>query len=221
MTTISTTFRIDRFGPGLNINFCLGLISILVLLTLTSCGVFHKMDKYEAQWSADQASMIMVQDGAQPMRVFETTRRSDSLLLRQKSAFIHISKGDSILNRLSDRLLATVRDSMSLGVGIAAPQIGILKQMIWVQRFDKEGFPFEVYLNPIILNYSAEKQSCTEGCLSIPDKKGDSGQRAQSIQLRYQNLQGQEFEEVVEGFTAVIFQHEIDHLNGILFIDYL
>lgn len=221
MTTISTTFLIDRFGRGLNIKFGFGLILIVVLLTLTSCGVFHKMDKYEAQWSSDQASMIMVQEGAQPMRVFKTTRRSDSLLLRQKSAFIHISEGDSILNRLSDRLLATVRDSMSLGVGIAAPQIGILKQMIWVQRFDKEGFPFEVYLNPVILNYSSEKQSCTEGCLSIPDKKGDSGQRAQSIQLRYQNLQGQEFEEVVEGFTAVIFQHEIDHLNGILFIDYL
>jgi len=70
-----------------------------------------------------------------------------------------------------------------MGVGIAAPQVGILKQIIWVQRFDKEGFPFEVYLNPKIINYSAEKQDCKEGCLSIPDRSDTTKTRSESITI--------------------------------------
>ena len=60
-----------------------------------------------------------------------------------------------------------------------------------------------------------------EGCLSIPDIQGETKIRAKSIQVQYQNMASEYITETVEGFTAVIFQHEIDHLNGILFTDHL
>ena len=110
---------------------------------------------------------------------------------------------------------------MSLGVGIAAPQVGILKNIIWVQRFDKDKFPFEVYLNPKIIQYTEKKQDCMEGCLSIPNRRATTKSRAYAILIEYDQLDGSHKTEMVEGFTAVIFQHEIDHLNGILFLDLL
>ncbi len=108
-----------------------------------------------------------------------------------------------------------------MGVGIAAPQVGILKNIIWVQRFDKSGMPFEVYLNPVIANYSDEKQVELEGCLSIPNRMDTLYTRAKSINIEYDKMDGTHHKETVEGFTAVIFQHEIDHLRGILYTDHL
>ena len=122
---------------------------------------------------------------------------------------------------LSQRLLATVQDPVNAGVGIAAPQVGILKNMIVVQRYDKEGFPFETYVNPTIKQYSKKTQFCLEGCLSIPKKMDTTKNRAYAILLEYDKLDGTHEIEMIEAFTAVIFQHEIDHLNGILFIDHL
>lgn len=110
---------------------------------------------------------------------------------------------------------------MSMGVGIAAPQVGILKNIIWVQRFDKENLPFEVYLNPVIKNYSERKQTFREGCLSIPDRTDILDSRAFSILIEYDTMEAEHKIETVEGFTSVIFQHEIDHLNGILYLDHL
>ncbi len=155
------------------------------------------------------------------MRVFLITNKHDSLLLRTKSQSIKVNPKDPILQHFITRLYRTVRDSMSMGVGIAAPQVGVLKNIIWVQRFDKDGFPFEVYLNPKIVQYSKKKQPCPEGCLSIPDKRATTQNRAYAILLEYDKQDGSHAMEMVEDFTAVIFQHEIDHLNGILFIDHL
>ena len=110
---------------------------------------------------------------------------------------------------------------MNQGVGIAAPQVGVLKNIIWVQRFDKLNYPFEVYINPTITYYSEEKQPCREGCLSIPNRIDTTQIRSQLIEIKYLDKNGLSRNESVEGFTAVIFQHEIDHLNGILYIDHL
>ncbi len=156
-----------------------------------------------------------------PMRVYLITRRDDSLLLRTSSEAVRPDPKDQVLERFVQRLYATVRDSMSLGVGIAAPQVGVLKNIIWVQRFDKEGFPFEVYLNPVIRQYTDLKQPCPEGCLSIPERRGVTQNRAYAILLEYDRMDGSHHVEMVEEFTAVIFQHEIDHLHGILFTDHL
>jgi peptide deformylase len=110
---------------------------------------------------------------------------------------------------------------MSLGVGIAAPQVGILKDIIWVQRFDKEDLPFEVYLNPKIIQYSKKTQTRKEGCLSIPNRSETLNSRAYAILISYDTIENTQVVEMVEDFTAVIFQHEIDHLNGILYLDHL
>ena len=153
------------------------------------------------------------------MRVLTVTDRSDSLTLRRKSAPMAegMERSDDY-ETLRRRMLATVRDPENTGVGIAAPQVGILRRMIAVQRFDKPGKPFEIYLNPEIVEYSAETAPGREGCLSIPGCYGEVT-RALQIVLRYRDEQFAERTERIGGFTAVIFQHEVDHLDGILYTD--
>ena len=175
----------------------------------------------KSSFSVEQSNMIMSSDSLTPLRVFKITNQRDSLLLRTKSQYVKANPNDVVLQRFVKRLYATVRDSISLGVGIAAPQVGILKNIIWVQRFDKENFPFEVYLNPVIKIYSDKKQTFREGCLSIPDRTDTLNTRAFSIVIEYDTMKAEHKTETVEGFTSVIFQHEIDHLNGILYLDHL
>ena len=155
------------------------------------------------------------------MRILQLTNKTDSIILRKKSQPVSFDAGDKNLQLFAERLKTTIQDSMTLGVGIAAPQVGLLKQIILVQRFDKEGFPMEIYINPVIKQYTTKTQPCMEGCLSIADKRGDSGKRAYAILIEYDKMDGTHHTEMVEDFTAVIFQHEIDHLDGILFIDHL
>ena len=150
------------------------------------------------------------------MRVLTVDDRSDSLTLRRKSApMVEGMERADDYETLRRRMLATVQDPENTGVGIAAPQVGILRRMIAVQRFDKPGEPFEIYLNPKIVEYSAETAPGREGC---PDRSGEV-KRAQRITLRYRDEQFAERLERISGFTAVIFQHEIDHLDGILYTD--
>lgn len=155
------------------------------------------------------------------MRVYKINIKQDSILLRTKSEALVVDPSDPVLQRFVERLYSTVRDSMSLGAGIAAPQVGILKNIIWVQRFDKENLPFEVYLNPKITKYSKMKQDCLEGCLSIPNKRDTTTTRAYAVMFEYDKMDNTHVTEMVEAFTAVIVQHEVDHLNGILFLDHL
>ena len=155
------------------------------------------------------------------MYVLSVAESADSTILRQKSLPLSEqmvqSEDFAVLRR---RMLATVQDPENEGVGIAAPQVGISRQMVAVQRFDKEGEPFEFYINPEIVERIGEKEAGGEGCLSVPEIRGDV-ERWQTIRLRYRDEQFAEQEELIEGFTAVIFQHELDHLDGRLFIDYL
>ena len=118
-----------------------------------------------------------------------------------------------LVERMKLSLLST-----GSGVGIAAPQVGINRRIIWVQRFDKEGKPFEYFLNPVILWKSQLQNLGPEGDLSITDFR-DQFYRSKVIQLEYSDLKGKKHIEIIEGFTAVIFQHEIDHLSGILISD--
>lgn len=191
----------------------------LLLLLILACSSTKNLNS--ASFSKDEIVLIKNNDSTKPMRVYKITNKSDSLLLRTKSSYIKPDPNDKILLHFVNRLYKTVRDSMSMGVGIAAPQVGILKNIIWVQRFDKENFPFEVYLNPEIIVYSEKKQTLREGCLSIPNRRDTLYNRAYSVQLKYNKLDGTLNMETVEGLTSVIFQHEIDHLNGILYLDHL
>lgn len=188
------------------------------LLILGCSGTKNVSNK---SFTKGQVELIMNGDSLKPMRVYKITNKIDSLLLRKQSAYIAPNPKNIVLQTFVKRLYATVRDSMSMGVGIAAPQVGVLKNIIWVQRFDKENFPFEVYLNPKIISYSEEKQTVKEGCLSIPDRSETLNSRSETITIEYETIEAVHKTETVSSFTAVIFQHEIDHLNGILFLDHL
>lgn len=100
------------------------------------------------------------------------------------------------------------------GVGLAAPQIGIQERIIAVQEREKIG----VYANPEIVKRSPATQLGEEGCLSVPRKFG-MVERAKRVTVRALDRHGRRVELELSNFPAVIFQHEIDHLDGVLFID--
>lgn len=152
------------------------------------------------------------------MHVYLITDEKELAVLRKPSEDLKFD--DPLVDKLASRMFKTVQDPQHTGVGIAGPQVGINKNVIWVQRFDKANEPFEFYINPKIIWRSKLIRIGAEGCLSIPDRKEDV-QRSYAIRLQYVDRKGNVVEENIEGFTAVIFQHEIDHLYGILYPDRL
>ena len=161
------------------------------------------------------------------MRVLTVRDSSDLEILRSKSSDLSI---DALLSSdyddLSRLMVATVTHPTQDGVGIAGPQVGLNRRVVAVQRFDKEGEPFEVYGNIRIAAHHGEKAPGGEGCLSVPDRRGDV-MRWQDIEIEYDavfsegKVTVQPARERIQGFTAVIFQHETDHLDGVLYIDRL
>jgi peptide deformylase len=170
------------------------------------------------KFSQTEQEIIHSADPSTPLHVYQTTNEQELTVLKNVSK--DIDPTDPLLSVLAQRMLVTVQDPTHLGVGIAAPQVGINKNMIWVQRFDKAGEPFELFINPKITWRSKLMRNGVEGCLSIPEQRGDV-ERSYAIRLQYWTANGGIREENIEGFTAVIFQHEVDHLYGILFPDRL
>lgn len=152
--------------------------------------------------------------------MYVTTIEADSAVLRALSVDLTARELSSEeLKVLLAKMLYTVQDPSQDGVGIAAPQVGLNKRIVCVQRFDKPGEPFECYLNIHLDSLGGEIAVGPEGCLSIPGKRG-LVPRHTKVQIRYVAPgTSEERIEEVEGFTAVIFQHEIDHLDGILYTD--
>ncbi|MDG2473707.1 MAG: peptide deformylase [Paracoccaceae bacterium] len=107
------------------------------------------------------------------------------------------------------------------GIGLAAPQVGVLKRMFVMDCSEKNkaSEPY-ICINPEIKWVSERKSVYEEGCLSIPDFYGDI-ERPSEIRLSCLNEDGESVEYYFDGLEATCVQHEIDHLNGILFIDYL
>ena len=159
---------------------------------------------------------------APTMRVLTIDDPADSLLLRQKSADFSVAALKSPEYRtLAALMVATVTSPEQDGVGIAGPQVGLLRRIVAVQRFDKEGEPFEVYPNIRITGIRGPKEAGYEGCLSVPDRS-EEVLRSRTVDIAYTSpVTLEDTTETVEGFTAVIFQHECDHLDGILYIDRL
>lgn len=149
------------------------------------------------------------------MRVYNLSSAEDSIIL--KSTSIEILPTHTLTQQLAKRMLKTVQNPEHLGVGIAAPQVGINRRIMVVQRFDKDENPFEVFINPIITWESEIMQLGPEGDLSF-DERGNVF-RNYIIAVQYYDLNGYIIDEIIEGFTAVIFQHERDHLDGILLTD--
>ena len=168
------------------------------------------------KFSKEERKLIQSGDAKTMLKVIETTDEKELKIL--KSVSIDINPKEDLVSLLAERMFLSMRDPKNPGIGIAAPQIGINRNIIWVQRFDKIGEPFELYFNPKIVWRSKLLQKGNEGCLSIQDISGNV-LRNYVIKLTYQDKTGKHVEELVEGFTAVIFQHETDHLNGILYTD--
>lgn len=184
------------------------LVLLFTLLIAVSCG----------QRAFTAAERQIIDRSADVMYV--TVIGADSAVLRTPSADLSRAELSSErLKALMDKMLSTVTSPQQDGVGIAAPQVGIDKRVIWVQRFDKPGEPFECYLNPHLDSLWGEVTHGPEGCLSVPPMRG-LVPRYDHVRITYTHPQTlQRVTETVEGYTAIIFQHEYDHLEGTLYID--
>ena len=131
-------------------------------------------------------------------------------LLHEKS--VEVRRFGSSLHKLLDDMKVTMYSAD--GVGLAAPQVGILKQVVVID--DRENGYIEL-VNPQIIESKGSVMS-TEFCLSVPDR-GGKVKRARNIKVVAQDRNGQTLQYKVSGQLAIIFQHEIDHLHGILFTD--
>lgn len=165
--------------------------------------------------TSNELSIINQGDIKTALPIYQTTDADQhkTLLSLSKEIDPMDSNTATLVKRMKESLLST-----DGGVGIAAPQVGINRKVIWVERFDKTGNPLEYFINPVIVWRSELQNLGPEGDLSIPEFR-DQFYRSKVIQLEYVDLKGQKYSEIVEGFTAVIFQHEIDHLFGILISD--
>lgn len=146
-------------------------------------------------------------------------------VLRRKAK--PVTKFDKELQTLIDDMIETMREAP--GVGLAAPQINLPMQLAVVEYAEgedeelEEGAPepkkkLYVLINPEIIKVSEEKVMGIEGCLSIPGLVGEV-ERYEAIQVKALNRHGSPVKLKVDGWMARIFQHEIDHLNGVLFTD--
>ena len=144
-------------------------------------------------------------------------------ILRRKARTV--TTFDKKLQAVIDDMIETMR--VAPGVGLAAPQVGILERLIVVEYYEKE--PAEeageeakkkvwAILNPEIVKASEEKVMGVEGCLSVPNLVGEV-ERHESVQVKGLNRRGQPMRVKAQGWLARIFQHEIDHLNGVVFTD--
>ncbi len=129
---------------------------------------------------------------------------------------------DDAVRALADDMLATMYDAP--GIGLAAPQIGVLRRVVVLdvaKRRDEGAQPEPmVLINPAVTWSSSEKSVYEEGCLSIPDFY-EEVTRPAAVHVSYLDRDGQPRVVEAEGILATCLQHEIDHLNGVLFIDYI
>lgn len=168
----------------------------------------------------------LIQEADKIMRVLTIESAEDLEILRAKSTDLPKEElSGETYKTLADLMIATVTHPSQNGVGIAAPQVGINRRVVAVQRFDKENEPFELYPNIRIVWKSEAQNAGPEGCLSVPDRRGEV-MRSQEIIIEYADVtrldqENYMVQETITGFTAVIFQHEVDHLDGVLYIDKL
>lgn len=181
------------------------------ILALASC-------RGSLSWTKNELALIQGKEDV--MRVLAINSKADSIVLRCTSTDLLAEDiASPVYRQLERKMVATVTSPEQDGVGIAGPQVGILRRVVAVMRYDKQGQPFEVYPNIRIVAFYGDRKPGPEGCLSVPDMRADVN-RYQSIDIAYTNPKSlQDTTEHVEGFTAVIFQHECDHLDGVLYID--
>jgi peptide deformylase len=138
-------------------------------------------------------------------------------LLRQLSK--PLERVDDSLRKLADDMLETMYDAP--GIGLAAIQIGEPLRMLVIDLAKEDEKPApQVFINPEVLESSDERSVYEEGCLSIPDYYAEV-ERPASVRVKFLDRDGKEQEVTADGLLATCLQHEIDHLNGVLFIDHI
>ena len=191
------------------------ILFLLAIALLSSCNSKHNFSKHEKK---------LIYRGTEntPFVVLQITNPEDSVLLRSLCNDIDITNRD--LEIFINRLKATLISEH--GVGIAAPQVGILKNIFLFIRSESPE-TIVVAINPKIVNWPDETICfARDGCLSIPGVAGNSI-RYPWIEVEYHNEEGILIREKLEGhsretgFTAIVFQHEYDHLQGAFFTDKL
>ena len=203
--------------------FLLNIFCLAALAAFTAGCAQYMQDP--GDFRAEEVELIAAADDV--MRVLTIAEPCDSLVLRDTSLML---SANALMSedyaRLCSLMVATVTHPSQDGVGIAGPQVGLNRRVVAVQRFDKEGEPFEVYPNIRIIWKADSLAYGPEGCLSVPDRREEVA-RSQEIIIEYADvsaLKGSDIpmvRDTIKGFTAVIFQHETDHLDGILYIDRL
>ena len=140
----------------------------------------------------------------------------DPRLLKQS---VNIKNIDAEVKAIAEDLVDTMYSAE--GVGLAAPQIGINKRIFVMDCNDEqEKKEYVIAINPEVKSFSDELKTYKEGCLSIPEIT-EEVVRPEKVNVSYEDLSGKLKTEKLEGLWATCFQHELDHLNGKLFIDYL
>ncbi len=138
-------------------------------------------------------------------------------ILRKKCSNLEIVNDD--VRKLMDQMLATMYNAP--GIGLAAIQIGILKRVVVIDISKDQEKKNPIFLvNPVILNKSKSTSVYEEGCLSLPGQFAEIERPAECI-IKYIDYNGKEKKLEAKGLLATCVQHEVDHLDGILFIDYL
>lgn len=206
------------------------LIRSLCFTTISAAFACLSCGRQEG-FTAEELEIINSADSI--MRVLTIEDAADSAVLRAKSADLPLPALTSEeYKRLEQLMVATVTHPSQDGVGIAGPQVGLNRRIVAVQRFDKAGHPFEVYPNIRIVWACDSLSLGPEGCLSVPGRRGEV-LRSREIIIEYSDMNAirdsyQEtsggiptVRDTIRGFTAVIFQHETDHLDGMLYIDRL
>lgn len=191
---------------------------LFIVLFAASAAILSSSCTHNCFTRSDRQIIMTNKDSL--LHIYTVDNPQENLVLREKSYdMTKRTLKTSWYRTLAHRMIVTVSDSTVGGVGIAGPQVGINKRIVAVQRFDKPGEPFEAYPNIHIIEYSEEKQCGPEGCLSVPGKRGEV-ERSEQIVIQYTDLRTMtHVKDTVKGFTAVIFQHEVDHLEGVIYTD--
>ncbi|HMO02278.1 MAG TPA: peptide deformylase [Oligoflexia bacterium] len=135
-------------------------------------------------------------------------------LLRQRA--LEIEQIDQEIFKLAEDMLETMYAAP--GVGLAGPQVGILKRIFVADPSNEKNNPM-IFINPVV-EFSKDKITGEEGCLSIPGYY-EKVSRSATVFVRAKDINGKQFELTADGLLSTIIQHELDHLNGVLFPDHL
>lgn len=168
-------------------------------------------------FNSEQKSLIDEKEKS-TFRLLNIKNKSDSLILKKSSTNISFFN-DPYLKKLVESMKLTMQDTSFKGTSLSAPKIGINKNIIILKSNLNDSIFFKEYINPKILIYSDTFKRSPDFCISIPGINSNV-YRALSIELEYNDLNGKDFRETIRNFEiSAILQHEIDHLQGILWLD--